>query len=133
MKHEKLAKSYRILRILEFFPIFPPCFTKFRCFFSDIEKFMLFLESHFLQNVVTAKFEQRGGHRKLRNGCGKVMDKFVGTQVFETAVSYISCTYSDMGLNLFNHKPAFEYSTIWWQALELNENWMFLYNITLHK
>ena len=66
MKHEKLAKCQRILRlVLEFFPIFPPGFTNFICFFLTLRNLGLIekvIFEPFLQNVVSAKFEQRDSH-----------------------------------------------------------------------
>ena len=62
--------------------IFTPEFYQICVFFVDIEnlasvkKVLIF--QHFPQNDTNAKFEQRDGHGKLRNGHGKAVSEIKG-------------------------------------------------------
>ena len=74
MEHAKLAKSHGILlSVMEFdqfcLQIIPNLYV-----FTTTRKLSIGVESP--QNAANAKIKKRDGHGKLKNGNGKVMEKY---------------------------------------------------------
>ena len=80
MSHENWPKSWNFVISHEILPILPLNCSKFVCIFSTTKKLIIDVESlnfpTFSAKHPECEIDKSDGHGKLRNGHGKVMEKY---------------------------------------------------------